>query len=117
MTALLALWLALHQPPLSEALERGIVRVESRGDRWAVSPVGARGLWQVRPRWALVPAWALHLPGIGEWEGRRVWRRWARRCGGDVTCALRAYACGSAGLRGRCGAGYAAVVLAAGGGR
>ena len=110
----LALLFALYQPPVVAWVERGLPHVESRGDRWAVSSLGARGRWQVVPRWSRLPGWALVVPGVGEWEGRRILRRWQRRCGGDVVCALRCYACGRRGLTGAC-AGYAAAVRAAGG--
>lgn len=125
ITLALALALALagaYEPPLEPWLERGIPHVESRGSLLAVSPVGARGAWQVMPRWSRVPAWALHLPGIGAWEGRRIWRWWERRCHAspdtDIEgCALRAYSCGVRGVRGYCGFAYAAAVRRAGGER
>lgn len=104
---------------MAALLGRAIEHVESRGDTWAVSPAGARGLWQVQPQWARVPWWALHVPAIGRAEGRRILARWLKRCRlvlrlapvGSAAhesrmnrCALRAYACGRRGLRaGWCG--------------
>jgi hypothetical protein len=66
------------QTPLACAIEH----VESRGNTWAVSAVGARGLRQVMPHVARVPAWLLHVPVIGRAEGDRVLGRWMVRCGG-----------------------------------
>ena len=105
LLALLLLW-----TPATAPLERAIVHVESRGDEWAVSPAGARGRWQVMPHVARVHPWLLHVPAVGRAEGRRVLARWMVRCHGDRRCALRAYACGTAGLRGRCDW-YATAVL------
>jgi hypothetical protein len=100
MTALLLLALALYEPPASATVERGLPHVESRNNALAVSWRGARGRWQVMPRYA------------------RMLRRWQKRCRGDARCALRAYACGNRALRDEraCGR-YAAAVMAAGGGK
>ena len=126
MTALLAtLLLALSSPqPCSPELSAAIEHVESRGHTLAVSGAGARGLWQVMPAWSRVPAWALHVPAVGRWEGCRILRRWRRRararcawegrgCRVEVR-ALAAYNAGGAGLRGRSrrGMDYALAVLA-----
>lgn len=100
----------LLQPPHTD-LGRAIEYVESRGHTMAVSPVGARGLWQVMPQWSSVHPLLLHVPAIGRQEGKRILRRWTRRCRGDVRCALRAYACGAKGLRGSC-EWYAEAVMA-----
>ena len=108
MTTLLAL--LLLWTPATTPLDRAIVHVESRGNEWAVSPVGARGRWQVMPQWSRVHPLLLHVPAIGRAEGRRILARWRVRCHGDGRCALRAYACGTAGLRGGCDW-YAAAVL------
>ena len=130
MTTLLLLALALYEPPASATIERGLPHVESRCNALAVSQRGARGRWQVMPRYARVTWWMLHVRPVGTWEGRRMLRRWQKRCDRQgqsdgqshgqkqivsMRCALRAYACGNAGLRGRC-EGYAAAVMAAGGG-
>ena len=116
MTALLLLALALYEPPASATVERGLPHVESRNNALAVSWRGARGRWQVMPRYARVPWWMLHVRPVGTWEGRRMLRRWQKRCRGDARCALRAYACGNRALRDEraCGR-YAAAVMAAGG--
>ena len=103
MTTLLAL--LLLWTPATAPLDRAIVHVESRGNEWAISPAGARGRWQVMPAVARVHPWLLHVPAIGRAEGRRVLGRWLARCqrrGHGMRCALRAYACGTAGLRGGC---------------
>ena len=116
MTTLLLLALALYEPPASATIERGLPHVESRSNALAVSWRGARGRWQVMPRYARVPWWMLHVRPVGTWEGRRMLRRWQKRCRGDARCALRAYACGNRALRDEraCGR-YAAAVMAAGG--
>jgi hypothetical protein len=130
----LAAYLLLAPAPCQPGIACAIEHVESRGNTWAVSSVGARGLWQVMPGVARVPRWLLHVPAVGRSEGQRVLGRWLARCGRrarrqgqsdgqshgqkqivSMRCALRAYACGNAGLRGRC-EGYAAAVMAAGGG-
>lgn len=129
--ALLAAWLLLtaHPQPCSPSLSAAIEHVESRGRTLAVSGAGARGLWQVMPAWSRVPAWALHVPAVGRWEGcriLRVWRRRARaRCAWEraerykrrcvpLVRALAAYNAGKPGLRGRSTAAhkYACDVLA-----
>ena len=85
-----ALLAGLHQPAHEAWVERGLPYVESRGNRWAISPVGARGLWQVRPRWSRVPGVLLHVWPLGTWEGRRVLRRWMQRCIKQERAELRA---------------------------
>lgn len=111
MNAILAAYLLFTPAPCSTALACAIEHIESRGNTWAVSPAGARGLRQVMPGVARVPSWLLHIPIVGRAEGDRVLARWMRRCGGRVRCALRAYACGNRGLRGGYCAGYADAVL------
>ena len=81
-TQLIALLVALAQPPLSAheggpALERAIEHVESTGSGAAVSERGAVGLWQVMPAVAAVPPVLLRLPQVSRGEGRRIWRRCA----------------------------------------
>ena len=124
-TLLAALLLALSSPqPCAADLSRAVEHVESRGHTLAVSGAGARGLWQVMPAWSRVPAWALHIPAVGRWEGCRILRRWRRRavarcrhegrgCRVEVR-ALAGYNAGGAGLRGRSrrGMDYARAVLA-----
>jgi len=126
MSALLAaLLLALSAPqPCPRDLSAAIEHVESRGHTLAVSRTGARGLWQVMPQWSPWPAWALHVPAIGRWEGCRILRRWqgrarrqCRREGRGCVAMVRAlagYNAGNAGLRGRSrrGMDYARAVLA-----
>lgn len=126
MTATLAAILILlgHPEPCDLQLAAAVEHVESRGQTLAVSRTGARGLWQVQPQWSRVPAWALHVPAVGRWEGCRILRRWerrararcaheGRRCNVQVR-ALAAYNAGVAGLRGqsREGMSYARAVLA-----
>jgi hypothetical protein len=137
--AAVVLLASLYEPPVSATIERGLPHVESRDNAMAVSPRGATGLWQVMPRSACSRigtnparpatksrlafcdvaarpmAWLWLNPTLGTIAGRAVFRRYLSRCRGDTRCALRAYACGKAGLRGRC-EGYAAAVMAAGGG-
>ena len=116
ITLALSIWLALTPAPCADALACAIEHVESRGNTWAVSSVGARGLRQVMPSVTRWPRWLLHVPVIGRAEGDRVLGRWLARCGGRQRCALRAYACGNQALRDprACGR-YADAVMAAGG--
>lgn len=107
MTALLAaaILLTTATPPACASIAPAVEHVESRGQTLAVSSTGARGLWQVMPRWSRVPAWLLHVPAVGRWEGCRILWRWRR--------ALAAYNAGVYGLRGRSRAGlrYADAVM------
>ena len=114
MIGLAALTILLAQPAHPAPLEQALEFVESRGDPMARNGVH-RGLWQVNPRFATPTVrkhpWLLHLPPVGRAEGRRALAYWQRRCGGRMRCALAAYNCGNAGVRGKCGRGYAAEVL------
>ena len=126
MTNIIAAILILtsHPEPCDPQLAAAVEHVESRGQTLAVSRTGARGLWQVMPQWSRAPAWALHVPAVGRWEGCRILRRWERRARArcaherrrcDVQArALAAYNAGVAGLRGRSreGMDYARAVLA-----
>lgn len=117
LTTFAAAWLLLTPAPCAGPLDCAIEHVESRGSTWAVSPVGARGLRQVMPHVATVPALLLHVPVVGRAEGRRVLARWLARCerrGLGERCSLRAYACGTKALRDRTACGrYADAVVAA----
>jgi hypothetical protein len=123
LTAAAAAYLLLTPAPCTDALTCAIEHVESRGNTWAVSSVGARGLRQVMPSVTRWPRWLLHVPMIGRAEGDRVLGRWMARCGrkrgarSQLRCALRAYACGNRALRDprACGR-YADAVMAARGG-
>jgi len=98
-------------PDLPAGLVPAIVHVESRGHTMARNAC-CSGFMQVARRYARVPSWALHVPAIGRAEGVRILRRWRRRCGGDIECALRAYATGNRALRDpRHGRPYAVAVL------
>ncbi len=83
--------------------------VESRGEWWAQRGCH-RGVMQVCTRWAKVAPARLWLPADNRREGRRLLAYWYRQRH-DWAYALAAYRCGWAGLRGRCGAGYARLVL------
>ena len=100
--ALLLAALAWHwtppTPDLPPGLVDAIIHVESRGSTLARNAC-CSGLMQVARRYSQWPSWALHIPAIGRLEGVRILRRWRRRCGGDLTCALRAYATGNRALR------------------
>ncbi len=109
MTTLALLYLLTigHPEPCNLELGAAIEHVESRGNTWAVSRTGARGLWQVQPAWSRVPAWALHVPAVGRWEGCRILRRWQRRArarckweGRGCNARLRALAAYNAGVHG-----------------
>lgn len=116
MNAILAAYLLFTPASCSTALACAIEHVESRGNTWAVSHAGARGLRQVMPGVSKVPALLLHVPVIGRAEGDRVLSRWLWRCRrkrgarSQLRCALRAYNCGNKGINGKCGVAYAAAV-------
>ncbi len=86
--------------------------VESRGEWWARSTSGNRGVMQVAPQWARVPAAQLWLPDVNRREGRRLLVYWYGKARGDWWNALAAYRCGWGGLSGKCGTGYARRVVA-----
>jgi len=112
LLAALAWHWAPPTPDLPPGLVEAIVHVESRGNTMARNAC-CSGLMQVSRRFSRWPAWALHVPAIGRAEGVRILRRWRRRCGGDLTCALRAYATGNRALRDpQHGRAYARAVLA-----
>lgn len=110
----LLLWLAIPSAqPLPARLEWAIEYAESRGEPWTKRG-GCMGVWQVNPAYASplvrkAPA-LLYDPDVGRAEGRRALRGWLKPCGGEMTCALRGYRCGWAGVRGECGSRYAAAV-------
>jgi hypothetical protein len=139
LLALVLLLQAVPLPkPFPAAVEAALVKQESRGNPDAVSARGCVGLWQVDPESACTrlgthrnrPASKARLafcaaaagplmsvwksPVLGTLGGRAVLRRYLARCGKrgkGLRCALQAYACGQAGLRGNCGW-YADSVLA-----
>ena len=88
-------WQPADAPP---ELIAAITHVESRGNPLARNAC-CSGLMQVSRRFARVPEWALYVPAINRAEGWRILTRWRRRCRGDLTCALRAYATGNRALR------------------
>lgn len=108
------LWFGLAAPAEFPArLEWAIEYTESGGDPWSKRGV-CRGLWQVNAEYASPhvrksPA-LLYDPVVSRAEGRRALHGWSKICRGDMTCALRGYRCGWAGVRGECGSKYAAAV-------
>lgn len=110
----LLLWLAIPAAqPFPARLERAIEHLESGDNPWAKRGM-CRGLWQVDARWASplvrkAPA-LLYDRAVAREEGRRALAGWVKACGGDLTCGLRGFRCGWAGVRGECGSKYAAAV-------
>lgn len=144
--AALQLLLAVTDVPAHEPwIERGLPLRESSGQTTAISPRGARGLWQVMPvaacarlglggeqrtgraraafcraaGEAIAPVW--HVPQLGARAGRAVLHRYLVRCearGQGADCALRCYLCGNAGFdprRCKAGDNYARDVALLGG--
>lgn len=108
----LAAYLATPIPSPAPAVLDAVAWAESRDDWRAVSP-GARciGAFQLCSRFSAIPAPLAFVPHFARREAARQLRAWQARAGGRLAPALAAYRCGLAGLRGRCGARYAAAVL------
>jgi hypothetical protein len=106
------MWIALAilwGPGPETPLERALVSVESEGNTWAVGSSGERGRWQVLPRYARVWGPLLHVPSVGQAEGRRILRKRLAGAQGDKALALCRYNAGNkCTARGRR---YAAKVL------
>lgn len=96
----------MHIDTVAAAVEQ----VESRGNPRAVRGC-YRGLMQVCTRWAHCTPDELWDPDINRREGKRILGYWLKKAKGDWAFALAAYNCGWAGLRGKCGTGYARRVL------
>ena len=89
---------------VSEWLVYAVMRQESRFDRWAVSPAGARGPMQLMPETAvavakdlgkaLPSARALHDPRLAVALGSAVLARDLERYGGNLILAIAAYNAG-----------------------
>lgn len=96
--------------PAIEVVAVAVEQVES-GGRWWVENGGCVGVMQVNPRWSIYRRAALFDPNVNRQEGRRILDYWLKRSRGDLQKALAAYNCGNAGLRDKCGQGYAQRVL------
>lgn len=90
---------------------QAIEQVESKGQWWVVSKSGCVGLMQVCPKWSKYKKSELLIPEINRSEGARIFAAWLRAAKGDTTRALAAYRYGWAGLYGRRGKNYSAIVL------
>lgn len=131
ITTLAIVWFLIysHPEPCELPLVKAMEHVESHGNTWAVGKDDDRGLMQVVPKWADVPAWALHIPAVNRWEGCRIlqrWQkhakarcRWERRRGYRSRCrrlsrAVAGYNAGFPGIKAEstAGADYARKVLA-----
>lgn len=104
--------LLLHPITVPDALQRQVEYAESRHNPFVVSRAGCVGLMQVCPQYSQLPRSLLFLPAINRAEGCRMLAYWRKRAHGDWHKALAAYRCGNAGLRERCGNGYARRILA-----
>ena len=84
--------------PITAALVRGVVAIESGGNTKAVSPKGARGLMQLMPATASqygVPAHALHDPAVNLRTGTAHLQHLLKLHDGNVALALAAYNAGA----------------------
>jgi len=105
-------WLISLVFHLNPALLAAVEHIESRGAWTAKSSAGCIGVMQVCPRFSPVkPNWLLWIPVINRAAGAHALSYWHKRAHGNWSLALAAYNCGNAGLRGRCGRGYARRVL------
>lgn len=108
--ALMCAWYSAAQV-VPEPIRAAVEYVECRGELDAVSPAGCLGPMQVCPRWSMVSREVLLNHEANRMEGTRMLALWHRKAHGNWRRALAAYNCGNAGLKGKCGKGYAAQVL------
>lgn len=88
-----------------------VEQVESEGQWWVESKAGCVGLMQVCPKWSTRTRAELFDPAVNRAEGQRMLEYWLTRSHQNWRRALASYNCGNAGLRGKCGKGYARKVL------
>jgi len=69
------------------------------------------GLMQIDSRYVSLPASMLRIPIVNRVVGVRAIKYWNKRAGGNLRLALSSYNCGTKGLQGKCGIGYANAVM------
>ena len=112
----LSFWISLmltcraNDPEISNKIIDSIEYQESRGNIFVKSNTYCTGVMQIDYRYSPVPRQLLRIPYINRIVGTRAIRYWKRRSG-NMKLALAAYNCGNAGLKGKCGIGYANSVL------
>lgn len=115
----LSFWISLlvtcrpQDPEISNKIIDSIEQQESGGNIFVKSNTYCTGLMQIDYRYSPVPRPLLRIPYVNRIVGTRAIRYWKRRSG-DIKLALASYNCGTAGLSGKCGEGYANSVLGMG---
>lgn len=94
-----------------QAVAAQVEYMESRGNPRVVSRDGCVGLMQINPRWSKYTAEQLKDPETNRAEGLRLLRYWHKQARGSWLLTLAAYRCGWGGLEGKCGQGYARIIL------
>lgn len=115
----LSFWISLlvtcrpQDPEISNRIIDSIEQQESGGNIFVKSNTYCTGLMQIDYRYSPLPRPLLRIPYVNRIVGTRAIRYWKRRSG-NMKLALAAYNCGTAGLSGKCGAGYANSVFGMG---
>ena len=113
----LSFWISLLfscrpvDPVISNKIIDSVEFQESRGVDSVRDNGYCVGLMQIDRRYSPIQKPFLQIPYLNRIIGVRALRYWYRRAGGDMHHALSGYNCGTAGLKGSCGVGYANSVL------
>ena len=97
----------VSDPEISENIIDSIEQQESGGNYFVKSNGYCMGLMQIDRRYSPVPPLFLKIPLVNRVVGTRAIKYWKRRARGNLHFALASYNCGTRGLDGRCGLGYA----------
>lgn len=97
----------VSDPEISENIIDSIEQQESGGNYFVKSNGYCMGLMQIDRRYSPVPPLFLKIPLVNRVVGTRAIKYWKRRAKGNIRLALASYNCGTKGLDGRCGLGYA----------
>ena len=113
----LSVWVSLlfscrmQDPEISNKIIDSVEYQESHG-KFTVKDNGkCIGLMQIDSRYVSLPANMLRMPVVNRVVGVRAIKYWNKRAGGNLRLALSSYNCGTKGLEGKCGIGYANAVM------
>ena len=97
-------------PEIGENIIDSIEQQESGGNYFVKNNGYCMGLMQIDRRYSPVPPLFLKIPLVNRVVGTRAIKYWKKRAGGNLRYAFASYNCGTKGLDGRCGLGYASQV-------
>lgn len=97
----------VSDPEISENIIDSIEQQESGGNYFVKNNGYCMGLMQIDKRYSPVSPLFLKIPLVNRVVGTRAIKYWKRRAKGNIRLALASYNCGTKGLDGRCGLGYA----------